>query len=98
VGINVEAQKDGFWQATQGMGNYVFTMNTYTRDVEYNELTKPFIDICEEIRGDAHLHRGHLYGHQVHGLAPAIEKVGTLDPDKLVAFMEDSRAQSPRAG
>ena len=28
VGINVEAQKDGFWQATQKMGNYVTTMNT----------------------------------------------------------------------
>ena len=44
VGINVEAQKDGFWQATQGMGNYVFTTNTYARGVEYNELTKPFVD------------------------------------------------------
>ena len=44
VGINVEAQKDGFWEATKGMGNYVFTMNTYTRGVEYNELTKPFVE------------------------------------------------------
>ncbi len=44
VGINVEAQKDGFWQATQKMGNYVMTMNTYARGVEYNELTKPFVD------------------------------------------------------
>ena len=25
VGINVEGQKEGFWQATQGMGNYVMT-------------------------------------------------------------------------
>jgi branched-chain amino acid transport system substrate-binding protein len=44
VGINVEAQKDGFWEATQGMGNYVMTMNTYARGVETNELTKPFVD------------------------------------------------------
>ncbi len=44
VGINVEAQKEGFWQATQGMGNYVFTTNTYARGVEYNELTAPFVD------------------------------------------------------
>jgi branched-chain amino acid transport system substrate-binding protein len=28
VGINVEAQKQGFWDATQGMGNYVMTLNT----------------------------------------------------------------------
>ncbi len=34
VGINVEAQKEGFWQATQGMGNYVMTSNTYARGVE----------------------------------------------------------------
>ena len=36
AGINVEAQKDGFWEATQGKGNYVFTMNTYARNVETN--------------------------------------------------------------
>ena len=34
VGINVEAQKDGFWEATKGMGNYVFTMNTYARGLK----------------------------------------------------------------
>ncbi len=34
VGINVEAQKDSFWQATQGKGNYVITSNTYARGVE----------------------------------------------------------------
>ena len=44
VGINVEAQKDGFWEATQGMGEYVFTMDTYIRGVEYNELTAPFVE------------------------------------------------------
>jgi branched-chain amino acid transport system substrate-binding protein len=44
MGINVEAQKDSFWQATQGNGNYAMTLNTYCRGVEYNELTAPFVD------------------------------------------------------
>lgn len=32
-GINVEAQKEGFWKATDGKGNYVSTLNTFS-DVE----------------------------------------------------------------
>ena len=44
VGINVEAQKDSFWQATQKMGNYIMTMNTYARNVRTNELTVPFVE------------------------------------------------------
>ncbi len=51
VGINVEGQKDGFWQATQGMGNYIMTMNTYDRDVEYQRADKAFCrHLCEKIQ------------------------------------------------
>ena len=42
TGINVEAQKDGFWEATKGMGNYVMTQNTYIRGVEYNQINQTF--------------------------------------------------------
>ena len=48
VGINLEGQKDGFWAATKGMGNYVLTMDTYVHGVEYNALTKPFMDTYEK--------------------------------------------------
>ena len=51
VGINVEAQKDSFWQATQGKGNYVTTINTYCPGVEYNELTAPFMDSYTKLFG-----------------------------------------------
>jgi len=35
--------KNGFWKATQGMGNYVMTMNTYAgRGVQ--RADKPFVD------------------------------------------------------
>jgi branched-chain amino acid transport system substrate-binding protein len=89
VGINVEAQKDGFWQATQGMGNYVMTMNTYARGVEYNELTAPFVDTYIKKFGETPTYNADTYAAIKHAIVPAIEKTGTLDADKLVAFMEN---------
>jgi hypothetical protein len=44
VGINVESQKDGFWAATQGKGNFAVSLSTFVRDVAYNDLTLPFIE------------------------------------------------------
>ena len=95
VGINVEAQKDGFWQATQRMGNYVTTMNTYARGVEYNELTKAFVDGYVKRFGETPTYTADTYSGIVYTLAPAIEKLGTLDPDKLVAFMENDVHKAP---
>jgi branched-chain amino acid transport system substrate-binding protein len=89
VGINVEAQKDGFWQATQKMGNYVATMNTYARGVEYNELTKPFVDGYVKRFGETPTYTADTCTAIVHGLAPTIEQAGTLDPDKLVSILEN---------
>jgi len=89
VGINVEAQKDGFWQATQKMGNYVMTMNTYVRGVEYNELTKPFVDTYVKRFSETPEYTADTYTAIVYGLAPTIEQTGTLDPDKLVSVLEN---------
>jgi branched-chain amino acid transport system substrate-binding protein len=88
VGINVEAQKQGFWDATQGMGNYVMTLNTYCPGVEYNELTKPFMDKYMALHGEPPTYTADTYSAIRYGIVPAIEKTGTLDSDKLVAFME----------
>jgi branched-chain amino acid transport system substrate-binding protein len=95
VGINVEAQKDGFWQATQKMGNYVFTTNTYARGVEYNELTAPFVDGFVKKFGETPTYTSDTYAAIKYTFAPAIEKTGTLDPDKLVAFMENDVHKAP---
>jgi branched-chain amino acid transport system substrate-binding protein len=95
VGINVEAQKDGFWQATQGMGNYVFTMNTYARGVEYNELTKPFVDTYVKKFGETPTYTSDTYSAIKYTLVPAIEKTETLNADKLVAFMENDVHMAP---
>jgi branched-chain amino acid transport system substrate-binding protein len=95
VGINVEAQKDGFWEATQGNGNYVMTMNTYCRGVEYNELTKTFLETYIKRFGETPTYTADTYSAITYTLAPIIEKAGTLDSDKLVAMIEEDVHKSP---
>jgi branched-chain amino acid transport system substrate-binding protein len=95
VGINVEAQKDGFWKATQGMGNYVMTLNTYCRGVESTVLTKPFVDAYIKRFGETPTYTADTYTAIVYNLAPAIEQAGTLDADKLVPIIETREFLSP---
>ena len=95
VGINVEAQKDGFWEATQGMGNYVLTTNTYVRGVEYNELTKAFVDTYYKRFGEVPTYTADTYTAIKEALVPAIEEVGTLDADKMVAHLENREYMVP---
>jgi len=95
VGINVEAQKDGFWPATQKMGNYVATMDTYVRGVEYNELTKPFVDGYVKRFGETPAYTADTYYAITGTLGATIEMAGTLDPDKLVSILENRVYKSP---
>jgi branched-chain amino acid transport system substrate-binding protein len=88
VGINVEAQKEGFWQATQGQGNYVMTLNTYNSNVEVNELTKPFLDSYVKKFGEEATYTADTYSAIKHSIVPVIEMTGTLDADRLVKVME----------
>lgn len=87
VGINVEAQKDGFWEATGGMGNYVMTMNTYARGVEYNEFTKPFVEGYIEKFGEVPTYTADTHA-AILMLAEAITRAGSLDADKIVGELE----------
>jgi len=89
VGINVEAAKDSFWQATNGKGNYVFTSATFCRGVENNENTKTFVEGYVKRFGETPAYTAATYGAIKYGLVPSIEKVGTLDPDQIVAFLEN---------
>jgi len=95
VGINVEAQKDGFWDATKGKGNYVATMNTYCRGVERNELEKPFVEGYIERFGEVPTYTADTYAAIKYGLVPAIEKAGTLDADTVVAVLEEYEYMVP---
>jgi branched-chain amino acid transport system substrate-binding protein len=95
VGINVEAQKDGLWEATQGMGNYVMTMNTYARGVETNDLTAPFVNRYIERFGETPTYTADTYQVIIYNLAPVIEEAETLDADKLVAIIENREYVGP---
>ena len=95
VGINVEAQKDGFWQATQGFGNYVMTLNTYNRNVEANELTKPFVEKYIQRFGETPTYTADTYAAIIYNIVPAIEMTGTLDSDRLVKVMEAREFKAP---
>ena len=89
VGINVEAQKDSFMQATQGKGDYAFTSNTFCRGVESNENTKAFVEGYVKRFGETPTYTAGTYDAIFYALAPAIEKTGTLKPDKIVSFLEE---------
>ena len=95
VGINVEAQKDGFWQATQGQGNYVMTLNTFNRYVEVNEYTKPFVDTYVKRFGETPTYTAATYSAIIYNIVPAIEMTGTLDADRLVNLMETREYKEP---
>lgn len=95
VGINVEAQKDDFWKATQGMGNYVITSSTYARGVEYNELTKPFVEGYVKRFGQTPSYTTGTYEAILYALAPTIEQAGTLDPDKMASVLEERVFMTP---
>ena len=85
-GINVEAQKDGFWQATAGKGSYVSTLDTYS-EVESTPKTIPFVNAFKARYGKRPTYTAATYD-VLHLLKQAIEAVGSLDADKLVSYIE----------
>jgi len=95
VGINVEAQKDGFWQATRGHGNYVMTLNTFNRNVEVNETTKPFVDTYFKRFGETPTFTAATYSAIIYNIVPVIEMTGTLDADRLIKVMETREYKEP---
>jgi branched-chain amino acid transport system substrate-binding protein len=85
-GINVEAQKESFWKATDGKGNYVSTLNFYA-DVEATPKTLDYVNAFRKKHGRLPTYTATTYdGLQL--LKVAIEAAGTLDADKLIPFIE----------
>jgi branched-chain amino acid transport system substrate-binding protein len=87
VGINVMAQSDNFITNAGGFGNYEMTLNTYARDVEFNEKTKPFIDAFFAEMGENPTYNAGTYD-ALYILKEAIERAGSLDQDEIVEEME----------
>ena len=88
VGINAEAQKIGFWDATGGKGNYETTLNMYGR-VEQTEKSIPFWDKFIEETGEFPTYNAGTY-EALYILKDAIERAGTLDPDAIVIELENT--------
>ena len=86
VGINVEAQKMGFWEATGGKGNYELTMNMYAR-VKQTDKSIPFYDKFVKDRGEFPTYNAGTYD-AIYILKDAIERAGSLDADAIVAELE----------
>ena len=94
VGINVEAQKDGFMEATGGKGDYVMTMNTYARGVETNELTKPFVDGYIKRFGEVPTYTADTRA-AILMLTECAKRAESLDADKIVPEIEKWDEKEP---
>lgn len=86
VGINVEAQKLGFWDVTGGKGNYDTTLNTYARTA-ITDLTIPFFDKFTEEMGEWPTYNAGTY-EAIHIWANAVERAETIDPEKVIPELE----------
>lgn len=96
VGINVESQSLGFWDATGGFGNYETTLSSYSQDVAQSELTLPFFNAFLDKYGEVPTYNAGTYD-AVLTLASVIEKVGSFDNDAIIAGLEAWEAPSTAA-
>jgi branched-chain amino acid transport system substrate-binding protein len=85
-GINVEAQKEEFWQAAAGKAQYVSTIDTFA-EVEMTPKTVPFVRAFAARFGKPPTYNAGTYD-AIFVLKEAIEKAGSLDADKLVPVLE----------
>jgi branched-chain amino acid transport system substrate-binding protein len=85
-GINVEGQKDEFWQAAAGKAQFVSTLDTYA-EVEMTPKTIPFVRAFKQRFKKAPTYNAATYD-AIMFLKANVEQVGSLDADKLVDAME----------
>jgi len=87
VGINVEAQKLGFWEATGGYGNYDTTLHTYAQGVALTDKSIPFVDAFIDRFGETPTYNAGTYD-AIYLLKEAIERAGSLDADAVIVELE----------
>ena len=85
-GINVEGQKDEFWQATASKANFVSTLDTYS-DAETTPKTAAFMKAFRDRFKKSPTYTAATYD-AIMLLKEAIEKEGTANADKLVGYIE----------
>ena len=85
-GINVEAQKEEFWNAAAGKAQFVSTIDTFA-EVEMTPKTLPFVRAFRAKFGKPPTYNAGTYD-AIFLLKEAIEKAGSTDADKLVPVLE----------
>ena len=88
VGIVVEAQKKGYWEATGGKANHIMTLNTYAKGVKITDQTIPFFDEVEKRSGQYPTYTAATYD-AIKIMKGVIEKAQSVDPDTLVPLIEN---------
>jgi branched-chain amino acid transport system substrate-binding protein len=87
VGINVEAQKEGYYEATDGFGDYDYTLSMIAQNAAITEHTLPFIEKFKQKFGQLPMYNADTYT-AVYLLKEAVERAGTLDTDAVIVEME----------
>lgn len=85
-GINVEAQKDGFWPATASKGNYVATIDTYS-EVEMTPKMIPFVKAYKARFNKMPTYTAGTYD-AIQMIKDSVEAVGSVDPEKMIPYIE----------
>lgn len=87
VGIIVEGQKKGFWEATGGKGNYEIVLNTFAKGVAVTSKSIAFFDEFEKRTGEFPTYTVATYDG-LHSTKINIEEAQTMDADTLIPFIE----------
>lgn len=87
VGINVEAQAQGWLEATGGFGAYAATAAIYAHGVAVTEATIPFVERFQERFGELPLFTAGTYD-AIYVLADAIRRAGSLQTDAVIKALE----------
>jgi len=100
VGINVESQScPGFWNNTNGLGNYDTSTNAFAKGVQITPLTKPFVDsFMARNNGQVPAYNAGTYD-ALYILKSALERAGaaavksdgTFDSDVIVTALEQTK-------
>src|SRR5262245_57218540 len=85
-GINVEGQKEEFWQAAAGKAQFVSTLDTCA-EVEYTPKTIPFVQAYQARFKKAPTYTAATYD-AIMLLKDAIGKEGSTNADKIVGYIE----------
>lgn len=94
VGINVEAQKSGYYAATDGFGDYDYTLNTMALNAAITEHTIPFCEKFVDLYGQVPNYNADTYT-AVYILKEAVERAGTMDTDAVIVEMEKTDREGP---